>query len=74
MARESENIVTAGKEIRKPKKGEQVGTAQHSGVFIVVAVDANAKTAEIQLVNGDQQVKSVPWTMLHYGAPLTTEE
>jgi len=48
-----------------PKKGEQVRSAQHEGIFEVVFVNALMQSANIRLVDGTAHVvPNVPWTSL----------
>jgi len=53
--------------IRVPRKHDRVTTLEQHGVFVVVDVDMNAKTAALQTVTGDGPVlQDVPWTTLQY--------
>jgi hypothetical protein len=48
-----------------PKRGDHVGSAQHQGVFEVVAVNALMQAANIRLVDGSGPIiPNVPWTAL----------
>ena len=48
-----------------PKRGEQVSSDQHKGIFEVVAVNALMQAANIRAVDGSGSViPNVPWTAL----------
>ena len=54
-------------QIRVPRKHDRVTTLGHHGVFAVVDVDNESKTAALQTVTGDGPViPGVPWTALRY--------
>jgi len=53
--------------IRVPRIHDRVTTLGHDGVFAVVDVDNQSKTAALQTVTGDGPVlPSIPWTTLRY--------
>jgi hypothetical protein len=57
-------VATASK-VMIPKRGDHVGSAQHQGVFEVVAVNALMQAANIRLVDGSGPIiPNVPWTAL----------
>lgn len=48
-----------------PKRGDQVGSANHQGVFEVVGVNSLMQTANLRAVDGSGPViPNVPWTAL----------
>ena len=48
-----------------PKRGERVGSANHEGIFEVIAVNALMQAANIRAVDGSGPViPNVPWTAL----------
>ena len=52
---------------RVPKKGDHVGTISHQGLFLVIATQAENRTATIKLIGVDGAlVADVPWTDLTF--------
>ena len=48
-----------------PKRGERVSSANHEGIFEVVAVNALMQAANLRAVDGSAPViPNVPWTAL----------
>ena len=48
-----------------PKRGERVASANHAGIFEVIAVNALMQAANIRAVDGSGPViPNVPWTAL----------
>jgi hypothetical protein len=48
-----------------PKRGDRVGSANHEGLFEVVAVNSLMQTANLRAVDGSGPViPNVPWTVL----------
>jgi hypothetical protein len=46
-----------------PKRGDRVGSANHNGVFEVVAINSLMQTANLRAVDGSGPViPNVPWT------------
>ena len=55
------------KGVRIPRKHDRVTTLGHDGVFAVVDVDNQSKTAALQTVTGNGPVlQDVPWAALQY--------
>jgi hypothetical protein len=53
--------------IRVPRVHDRVTRTGHHGVFAVVEVNTESKTASLQTVTGDGPVvEGVPWTALQY--------
>jgi hypothetical protein len=53
--------------IRIPEKHDRVTALGHNGVFAVVDVDKQSKSADLQFVTGDGPVvRGIPWTALRY--------
>ncbi len=52
---------------RIPRKHDRVTALGHNGVLVVVDVDNQSKSADLQFVTGDgPMVEGVPWTDLRY--------
>ena len=48
-----------------PRRGDQVGSANHHGIYEVVAVNSLMQTANLRAVDGSSPViPNVPWTAL----------